>query len=50
MEVYRTNGCTTVTVPSAGADDAESSKPVFQMLALVRGADHPERLYAPEIG
>ena len=50
MEFYRTNGFTAVTVPNAVADDAEYSKPVFQLLALVCGADHPERLFAPEIG
>ena len=50
MEFYRTNGFTAVTVPNAVADDAEYSKPIFQLLALICGSDHPERLYAPEVG
>ena len=50
MGFYRANGFTAVTVPNAVADDPECSKPVFQLLALVCGSDHPERLYAPEIG
>ena len=50
MEFYRTNGFTAVTVPNAVADDAECSKPIFQLLALICGADHPERLYVPEFG
>ena len=49
MEFYRANGFTAVTVPNAVAYDAECSKPVFQLLALVCGSDHPERLFAPEI-
>ena len=50
MGFYRANGFTAVTVPNAVADDAECSKPIFQLLALTCGSDHPERLYAPEIG
>ena len=50
MEFYRANGFTAVTVPNAVADDAESSKSIFQLLALICGSDHPGRLYAPEIG
>ena len=50
MEFYGTNGFTLVTVPNAVADDPEYSKPIFQLLALVCGSDHLERLYAPEIG
>ena len=49
MEFYWRSGLTAVTVPNAVADDAESSKPIFQLPALVCGADHPERLYAPEV-
>ena len=50
MELYRANGFTAVTVSDAVADDAESSKPISQLLTLVCGADHPERLYSQEIG
>ena len=49
MEFYRDNGFTAVTVPNAVADDAESSKPIFQLLAVICGSDHPERLFAPEL-
>jgi len=50
MELYRANGFTAVTVPNAVADDPEWSKPVFQLLALVCGSDHLERLFVPEVG
>lgn len=50
MEFYRVNGFTVVTVPNAVADDAECSKPIFQLLAFICGSDHPERLFAPEFG
>jgi very-short-patch-repair endonuclease len=50
MEFYRANGFTIVTVPNAVADDAEYSKPIFQLLALICGSDHPERLFTPEPG
>ena len=50
MEFYRTNGFTAVTIPNAVADIAECSKPIFQLLALICGSDHPERLHTPEIG
>ena len=50
MELHRANGHTAVTVLNAVANDAEHSKPVFQLLALICGAEHPERLYAPEVG
>lgn len=50
MEFYRANGFTVVTIPNAVADDPEYSKPVFQLLALVCGADHPERLFQPDLG
>ena len=50
MGFYRANRFTVVTVPNEVADDAEYSKPIFQLLALVCGSDHPERLFAPEIG
>lgn len=50
MEFYRANGFTAVIVPNEVADNPEWSKPIFQLLALVCGADHPERLFAPEIG
>jgi len=50
MEFYRANGFTAVTVPNAVADDAERSKPIFQLLGVVCGSDHPERLFAPELG
>jgi hypothetical protein len=50
MEFYRASGFTVVTVPNGVADDPEYSKPVFQLLALVCGSDHPERLFAPETG
>ncbi|MDG7016179.1 MAG: hypothetical protein JRM82_02265 [Nitrososphaerota archaeon] len=49
MEFYRANGFTAVTVPNAMADDAEWSKPVFQLLAVICGAGRPERLFTPEI-
>ncbi len=49
MEFYRANGFTAVTVPNEVADKAEYSKPIFQLLALVRGSDHPERLFEPEL-
>ena len=50
MEFYRVNGFTAVTVPNAVADDPEWSKPIFQLLAVVCGSDHPERLFTPEFG
>jgi hypothetical protein len=50
MEFHRTNGFTAVTVPNEVAGKAESSEPVFQLLALVCRSDHPERLFAPESG
>ena len=50
MEFYRRNGFTAVTVPNAVADDAECSKPVFQLLAIVFVSDHPDRLFLPEVG
>ena len=49
MEFYRANGFVLVTVPNAVADDAEYSAPIFQLLALVCGSDHPERLFASEL-
>lgn len=49
-EFYRANGFTAVTIPNDVADDAEFSKPIFQLLALVCGSDHPERLFMPEFG
>jgi hypothetical protein len=50
MEFYRANRFTAVTVPNEVADNPEYSKPIFQLLTLVCGADRPERLFAPEIG
>ena len=50
MESCRTDGFTAVTVPNGVADNPEHSKPVFQLLALVCGSDHPDRLSLPEIG
>jgi hypothetical protein len=50
MEFYRANGLTAVTVPNEVADDAEYSKPVFQLLGVICGSDHPERLFVPELG
>ena len=50
MEFYRANGFTAVTVPNGVADEAEYAKPIFQLLALICGSDHPERLFSPEIG
>ena len=44
IEAFGTNGFTAVTVPNAAAADAEWPKPIFQLLALICGADHPERL------
>lgn len=49
MEFYRKNGLTAVTVPNEVADNPEFSRPIFQLLALVCGSDHPERLFAPEL-
>ena len=50
MEFYRKNGFTAVTVPNEVPDDPEYSKPIFQLLALLCGTEHPERLFAPELG
>lgn len=47
---YMANGFTAVTVPNEVADNPEYTKPIFQLLALVCGSDHPERLFAPELG
>ncbi len=49
MEFYRANGFTAVTVPNDVADNPEYSKPIFQLLTLICGSDHPERLFAPEL-
>ncbi len=50
LDFYRANGFTAVTVPNDVAENPEYSKPIFQLLALVCGSDHPERLFAPELG
>src|SRR5271157_5888919 len=50
MEFCRANGFTAVTVPNEVADDPEHSKPIFQLLALLCGSEHPERLFTPELG
>ena len=50
MEFYRANGVAAVTVPNSVADNPEFSKPIFQLLAIVCGSDHPDRLFLPEIG
>ena len=50
MGFYRANGFTAVAVPNEVADNPHYSKPIFQLLALVCGSNHPERLFAPEIG
>jgi hypothetical protein len=50
MGYYRANGFTVVTVPNGVANSPEYSKPIFQLLALVCGSDHPERLFEPELG
>jgi hypothetical protein len=47
---YKAKRFAVVTVPNGVADDPEYSKPVFQLLALVCGSDHPERLFTPEVG
>ena len=49
MEFYRSSGFTAVTVPNEVADNPEYSKPIFQLLAIVCGSDHPERLFSPEL-
>jgi len=49
MEFYRANGFTAVTVPNEVADNPEYSKPIFQLLAVICGSDHPKRLFAPEL-
>ncbi|MDG6954274.1 MAG: hypothetical protein JRN33_04745 [Nitrososphaerota archaeon] len=49
MEFYRSSGFTTVTVPNEVADNPEYSKPIFQLLAVVCGSDHPGRLFVPEL-
>ncbi|MDG7018279.1 MAG: hypothetical protein JRN16_02705 [Nitrososphaerota archaeon] len=47
MEFYRAKGFTAVTVPNEVADNPEYSKPIFQLLGLLCGSDHPERLFIP---
>jgi len=49
MEFYRANGFTAVTVPNEVAENSEYSKPIFQILTLICGSDHPERLFMPEL-
>jgi hypothetical protein len=48
-EFYGINGFEAVTVPNDVADNAEYSKPIFQLLAIIFGSDHPERLFATEL-
>ena len=49
MEFYRSSGFTAVTVPNGVAENPEYSKPIFQLLAIVCGSDHSDRLFAPEL-
>jgi hypothetical protein len=50
MDFYRKNRLTVVTVPNEVARNPEYTKPIFQLLALVRGSDHLELLFSPERG
>jgi hypothetical protein len=50
MQFYRRNRFVAVTVPNEVADNPEFSRPIFQLLALVCGSDHPDRLFMPEFG
>jgi hypothetical protein len=46
---YKTGGFTSMTLPNEVADKPEYSKPIFQLLAIILGSDHPERLFATEL-
>jgi hypothetical protein len=48
LEFYRREGFALVSIPNGVAKDAEAARPIFQLLALVCGTDHPERLFQPD--